>query len=348
LDQRAFIQKLTEICEELRFAILCQSPLSLTHHSFIRFVERPERQTLLKQRISEVEIPRCCYLALLNSTDKWSKVLCTLPNESHAFSTKARCPALLLFEMQDHPNGLDVASFLGGTELLQELSSDELMSQSTEDKSFHDNPPQKFKSFFKNSPKSPVIDGNEGDEGAEALALNYLNGSEDHGSGSVSKHIEPFSAKVERIKQNSPYGHMQGWRLDGLIAKSNDDLRQEVFVMQMISFLKRVFAESKVNVWILTYKIVSTSKSTGLIQLIPNSISLDGLKKGEHWPGSLRAYFESTYGPPDSPAFKAALNSYVQSLAGYSVVTYVLAIKDRYCLLYSSFSCPITLFFLFL
>jgi hypothetical protein len=298
--------------------------VSLIIHIDRRFVERPERKELLKKRISEVEIPHCCYLALLNSTDKWSKVLCALPNESHAFSTKARCPALLLFEMQDHPNGLDVASFLGGTELLQELSSDELMSQSTEEKTFHDTP-QKVKSFFKNSAKSSVAEGD--DEGAEALAVNYLNESDGHGS--TSKHIEPFSTKVERIQANSPYGHLPGWRLDGLIAKSNDDLRQEVFVMQMIAFLKRVFAEARVNVWVLTYKIVSTSKSTGLIQLIPNSISLDGLKKGEHWPGSLRAYFESTYGPSDSPALKAALESYVQSLAGYSVVTYVLAIKDR-------------------
>lgn len=289
-----------------------------------RFIERSERQVLLKKRISDVEIPRCCYLALLNSTDKWSKVLCALPNESHAFSTKARCPALLLFEMQDHPDGLDVASFLGGTELLQELSSDELTSQSVEEKSFPQTS-QKPKSFFKKS-KYPLVESD--DEGAEALAVNYLNESEGHGS--VSKHIEPFSTKVQRIKENSPFGHLPGWKLDGLIAKSNDDLRQEVFVMQMITFLKRVFAEARINVWVLTYKIVSTSKSTGLIQLIPNSISLDGLKKGEHWPGSLRAYFESTYGPPDSPALKAALESYVQSLAGYSVVTYVLAIKDRY------------------
>jgi hypothetical protein len=311
LDQRAFIQKLTEICEELRF------------------VERPERQRLLKERIAAVEVPKCCYLALLNSTDTWSKVLCTLPQESHAFSTKARCPALLLFEMLDHPNRLDVASFLGSSDLLQELASDELMSQSTDERmSTFDIPSSK--TFFKKSIRNAV--GEKDDESAEALAMNYLNQAEsaDPAPSSVTKHIELFSSKIERIRANSPYSHMPGWRLDGLIAKSNDDLRQEVFVMQMISMLKRIFSEAKVNVWVLTYKIVSTSKSTGLIQLIPNSISLDGLKKGEHWPGSLRAYFESTYGPPDSLSFQAAVEAFVQSLAGYSVVTYVLAIKDRY------------------
>lgn len=237
--------------------------------------------------------------------------------------------------MQDHPHGLDVASFLGGTELLQELSSDELMSQSMDDRAPFDLS-QKPKSFFKKSLKN-AIGGND-DEGAEALAINYLNECDQNGS--VAKHIEPFSVKVQRIKEHSPFGHLPGWRLDGLIAKSNDDLRQEVFVMQMIAYLKRIFDEAKVKVWVLTYKIVSTSKSTGLIQLIPNSISLDGLKKGDHWPGSLRAYFESTYGAPDSPAFNAAIENYVQSLAGYSVVTYVLAIKDRYrsCLFIINFT----------
>lgn len=301
----------------------CGNPKVISIFTFFRFVERPERQLLLKKRIADVEIPKCCYLALLNSTDKWSKVLCALPKECHAFSTKARCPALLLFEMQDHPHGLDVASFLGGNELLLELSSDELMSKSDE-RSYMETS-QKPKSFFKKSLRNEV--GENDDEGAEALVMNYLNESEQ--PGSVAKHIEPFSVKIQRIKENSPYGHMPGWRLDGLIAKSNDDLRQEVFVMQMIAYLKRIFHEAKVNVWVLTYKIVSTSKSTGLIQLIPNSISLDGLKKGEHWPGSLRAYFESTYGAPDSPGFNTAVENYVQSLAGYSVVTYVLAIKDR-------------------
>ena len=33
---------------------------------------------------------------------------------------------------------------------------------------------------------------------------------------------------MERLRSASPYGHLPGWKVDGLIAKSNDDLRQEV------------------------------------------------------------------------------------------------------------------------
>ena len=40
--------------------------------------------------------------------------------------------------------------------------------------------------------------------------------------------MESFAAKTARIKAASTGGDTPGWRLDGLIAKSNDDLRQEV------------------------------------------------------------------------------------------------------------------------
>lgn len=55
--------------------------------------------------------------------------------------------------------------------------------------------------------------------------------------------------------------------------------------MQMIVSLKRIFKIENVDVWIHTYKILSTSKSTGLIELIKNATSLDGLKKKEGYPG---------------------------------------------------------------
>lgn len=42
----------------------------------------------------------------------------------------------------------------------------------------------------------------------------------------------------------------------------------------------------------LTLMYDSTSKTTGLIQLIPDAVSIDGLKKRADYPGSLRKHFE--------------------------------------------------------
>ncbi len=46
--------------------------------------------------------------------------------------------------------------------------------------------------------------------------------------GPTSPAIQSLAARTRRIKSASPYGHLPGWKLDGLIAKSNDDVRQEV------------------------------------------------------------------------------------------------------------------------
>ena len=48
--------------------------------------------------------------------------------------------------------------------------------------------------------------------------------------------IESFAAKEARIRATSPYGALPTWRLDGLIAKSNDDVRQEVSQLPLVQF----------------------------------------------------------------------------------------------------------------
>jgi len=83
-------------------------------------------------------------------------------------------------------------------------------------------------------------------------------------------------------------------------------------------------------VWVFTYRILSTSKNTGMLELIRDAISLDALKKQPNYPGSLRRHFEQTYGPPSSDTFKCAQIAFLRSLAGYSVISYLLAIKDRH------------------
>jgi len=103
--------------------------------------------------------------------------------------------------------------------------------------------------------------------------------------------------------------------------------------MQMIHFYKSVFARANIPVWLKTYRILSTSSSTGLIEVLVDATSIDGLKKADKFPyenGGMRAYFEQTYGGPNSRAFKAAQRNFVQSLAGYSIISYLLGLKDRH------------------
>ena len=47
--------------------------------------------------------------------------------------------------------------------------------------------------------------------------------------------IETSKEQDERVRKNSPFGGLKTWRLIKLIVKSNDDVRQEQFAMQLIS-----------------------------------------------------------------------------------------------------------------
>ena len=123
------------------------------------------------------------------------------------------------------------------------------------------------------------------------------------------------------------------WDLDGFIVKSNDDLRQEVFVMQMIEFFGDLFTEAKLPLYVRPYKIMSTGNTTGLIQLVKNAISITALKEDVDYienGGNLKQHFINTYGPENEDGFKTAQNNYIKSLAAYSIICYVMALKDRH------------------
>ncbi len=59
---------------------------------------------------------------------------------------------------------------------------------------------------------------------------------------------ENWASKRSRIRETSPYGNLPGWDLVSLIAKSNDDLRQEVCALQLIQLFQRVFEEAGLDV----------------------------------------------------------------------------------------------------
>jgi phosphatidylinositol kinase/protein kinase (PI-3 family) len=74
--------------------------------------------------------------------------------------------------------------------------------------------------------------------------------------------------------------------------------------------------------------VLSISPSSGLVEVVPDSSSIDALKKGNGCL-SLARHFENTFGA-GSAAFDRAVSAYISSLAGYSVLSYLMNIKDRH------------------
>jgi len=143
----------------------------------------------------------------------------------------------------------------------------------------------------------------------------------------VEKRKETWQSKADRLRASSPLSKNPGWEVRSFIVKSNDDLRQEVFIMQMIRYFNSIWPSD--FTWLKHYHILATGPDTGLIETITGSSDLDNLKKREGY-GSLRNLFVTRHGPPSSEGFLVAQQNFLKSLAGYSVLMWLLELRDRH------------------
>ncbi|PHH89894.1 hypothetical protein CDD83_5008 [Cordyceps sp. RAO-2017] len=204
------------------------------------------------------------------------------------------------------------------------------------------------------APDSPDLDD---DGGALDAALNASAGRErmenDFKTGGVQRRGdrddpsaaifgEAWEAKKERICKSSPYGWMKNWDLVSVIVKTGADLRQEAFACQLISVCHRIWVDAGVDVWVKLMRILVTGESSGLIETITNGVSLHSLKRsltlasGESGQNrrqrlaTLKDHFLKAFGPPDSEPHRAGVDAFKRSLAAYSIISYILQLKDRH------------------
>lgn len=109
--------------------------------------------------------------------------------------------------------------------------------------------------------------------------------------------------------------------------------------MQMISKFQDWF-EAEIpehnRPFLRPYTIMCVGGDAGLLECLTDAKSVDEVKKTTDGFTSLRGFFERAYGPPQSAwpgsglPFEHAQYNFLRSLVGYSLVCYVLQIKDRH------------------
>ncbi|KAI8869090.1 hypothetical protein GQ42DRAFT_163680 [Ramicandelaber brevisporus] len=112
------------------------------------------------------------------------------------------------------------------------------------------------------------------------------------------------------------------------IFKVGDDCRQDVLALQLIAIFKNIFTSVGLDLYLFPYRVVATGAGKGMIDVIPNSISRDQL--GREKINDMFHYFTFKFGNPDTIKFQQARTNFVQSVAAYSVILYLLQIKDRH------------------
>jgi hypothetical protein len=153
---------------------------------------------------------------------------------------------------------------------------------------------------------------------------------------------ESWSAKKARIRASSPYGHFDNWDVFSVIVKTGADLRQEQLAIQLIQEFGRIWKDTGSKCWVRYFKILVTSENSGIMETITDAVSVHSIKKeaysrnqaanqeGKIATYSLLDHFVNTFGDPSSSKFNKARQNFLESLAAYSIISYLLHLKDRH------------------
>jgi len=134
-----------------------------------------------------------------------------------------------------------------------------------------------------------------------------------------------YTFKVE--KESQKYNPHEDKEHISMMFKYGDDLRQDQLILQMIYYMDSLLKSVHLNYEFTTYKVLATSKSDGFVEFVPNSKTIfDILKK---YNNVIYSYYKEISNF-DENILKKYLNSYINSCAGYCVVTYILGIGDRH------------------
>lgn len=149
-------------------------------------------------------------------------------------------------------------------------------------------------------------------------------------SHAKAPYMATFKIKKE-VEDVDEYGRVikvpiEKWQ--SAIFKVGDDCRQDVLALQMISVFRTIWLNAGLDLYVFPNRVTATAPGCGVIDVLPNSTSRDML--GREAVNGLYEYYITKFGPETSIEFQKARNNLVRSLAGYSIISYLLQFKDRH------------------
>ena len=145
----------------------------------------------------------------------------------------------------------------------------------------------------------------------------------------IRKELSQVEPVENSTSANGEYKRRETQELwQSAIFKVGDDCRQDVLVLQMIAAFRGIFNNVGLDVYLFPYRVTATAPGCGVIDVLPNSISRDML--GREAVNGLYEYFISKYGYEDSIRFQEARSNFIKSMAAYSIISFLLQLKDRH------------------
>ncbi|DBA03663.1 TPA: hypothetical protein N0F65_006842, partial [Lagenidium giganteum] len=347
-DEAVFVDNMTSLADHLRLV----TPVSERKNVL------PGLLRDLQVSLTETSLPSQVYIPLCSAAlEGTTTILRVVPNEGKVFSTRSRAPTMMVFEAivhskpekprreDDGNDSDDTSDSSTPTAPHEKVTLEKLLNlRSSRSLARTESTMLDVMLCGLTDPSSETLQrphaasscSVESDEGVPQDLLieeaRDLYGDSTAAANSVAEQekeakAETWAECIERVRQTSDLSHLPGWTLVSVIAKSFDDLRQEVFAMQLMDCLDRIFRVNKLDLYLRPYRILCTGANVGLIETLTDSISVDGAKKKY---GSLANYFTHFFGQPYSPEYIAAQHAFVSSMAAYSIYCYLFQIKDRH------------------
>lgn len=84
-----------------------------------------------------------------------------------------------------------------------------------------------------------------------------------------------FNQVARETQKKSEFGKVPNYGLISVIVKSPDNLTQEQFASQLIQKFNTIFETHKLKLWLKPFNIIATCPTGGLIETIPDAVSIN-------------------------------------------------------------------------